>query len=827
MAREANSDLLSVGRQMSVFDTGRFPCGRVLSHRVYPNGIGVDLEHGRMRLEWYQNGIVRRRIERLEPGPDHRSWAVVGQPEPVPINAAVTDPTLIRVDGPIPAVINRATGAVTLGGGTDDGDSPQRGTSHGGTSHGGAQRVADVDNGFVWSRGGIGLVTARDETDAVYGLGEKTGFLEKSGRLYQMWNSDEPQHLPTRDPLYQSIPFFIHVGPEGAVGHFIDAPESSWFDLRNLRTIAVTVEQQWVDSWYLFADSVAGVIERYTELTGRMELPPLWALGFQQSRYSYETASRVRQVAAELRHRAIPCDVLHLDIHYMRGYRVFTWDPERFGNPAALIGDLREQGFRVVTIVDPGVKVDADYPVYTEGVRDGHFVRGGDASVYVGKVWPGDAVFPDFSRTATRSFWAEKHRELFSAGVAGIWNDMNEPADFTGDMHDRPQFTPPSDTWVDNDGSPQSLDRFHNLYGLAMCMATREAFETQRPGERAFVLTRAGYAGIQRYAAVWTGDNHSWWEHLAASIPMLLNLGLSGVPFVGADAGGFQDNASAELYARWMQCAALMPFFRAHSVIGSTDHEPWSFGARAEAVARTAVELRYSLIPYLSALFVEAARTGLPIMRPLVLHFGSDPRVRNLNDQFMLGPSLMAAPVVQPGVECRSVYLPEGSWCDFHSGEHFQGPMDIAVPAPLERIPLFVRTPAIIPRCAVAPSLDASAVYGSLSLDLYPGPSTGGSPDNGTAPETRFLLHEDDGISTDYRNGTYDLTELTLRSSGDGWSLEAAPLHRGLIDRRSALPVRVLGGSTSGGDANGEPAAAAASASTPIAWGRNPTSIRG
>ena len=787
MAREANSDLLSVGRQMSVFDTGRFPCGRVLSHRVYPNGIGVDLEHGRMRLDWYQSGIVRRRIERLEPGTDHRSWAVVGRPEPVPINAAVTDPTLIRVDGPIPALIDRATGAVTLGGGA---------------SHGSAQRVADVDNGFVWSRGGIGLVTARDETDAVYGLGEKTGFLEKSGRLYQMWNSDEPQHLPTRDPLYQSIPFFIHVGPEGAVGHFIDAPESSWFDLRNLRTIAVTVEQQWVDSWYLFADSVAGVIERYTDLTGRMELPPLWALGFQQSRYSYETAARVREVAAELRNRAIPCDVLHLDIHYMRGYRVFTWDPERFGDPTALIGDLREQGFRVVTIVDPGVKVDADYPVYTEGIRDGHFVRSGDGSVYVGKVWPGDAVFPDFSRTVTRSFWAAKHRELFSAGVAGIWNDMNEPADFTGDMHDRPQFTPPSDTWVDNDGRPQSLDRFHNLYGLAMCMATREAFETQRPGERAFVLTRAGYAGIQRYAAVWTGDNHSWWEHLAASIPMLLNLGLSGVPFVGADAGGFQDNASGELYARWMQCAALMPFFRAHSVIGSANHEPWSFGARAEAVARAAVELRYSLIPYLYALFTEAARTGLPVMRPLVLHFGSDPRVRNLNDQFMLGPSLMAAPVVQPGVECRSVYLPEGGWCDFHTGEHYQGPMDIAVPAPLERIPLFVRTPAIIPRCTVAQSLDASAVSGSLSLDLYPGPANS---------VVQFRLQEDDGISTDYRNGTYDLTELTLRSPHDGWVLEAAPLHRGLIDRRSELPVRVPG----------------ASSSTHIAWGRNPTSLRG
>ncbi|TVR03153.1 MAG: DUF5110 domain-containing protein [Spirochaetaceae bacterium] len=785
MAREASSDLLSVGRQMSVFDTGRFPCGRVLSHHVYPNGIGVGLEHGHLRLDWYQNGIVRRRIERLEPGADYRSWAVVGRPEPVPVNAAVTDPTLIRVDGPIPAIINRATGAVTLGEGTSR-----------------AQRVSDVDHGFVWSREGIGLATARGQSDAVYGLGEKTGFLEKSGRLYQMWNSDEPQHLPTRDPLYQSIPFFIHVGPEGAVGHFIDAPERSWFDLRDHRQVAVTVEQQWVDSWYLFADSAAGVIERYTELTGRMELPPLWALGFQQSRYSYETAARVREVATEMRDRAIPCDVLHLDIHYMRGYRVFTWDPERFGDPTALIGDLREQGFRVVTIVDPGVKVDADYPVYMEGVRDGHFVRSGDGSVYVGKVWPGDAVFPDFSRTATRSFWAAQHRELFSAGVAGIWNDMNEPADFTGNMHDRPRFTPPSDTWVDNDGRPQSLDRFHNLYGLAMCMATREAFETQRPGERAFVLTRAGYAGIQRYAAVWTGDNHSWWEHLAASIPMLLNLGLSGVPFVGADAGGFQDDASGELYARWMQCAALTPFFRAHSVIGSANHEPWSFGARVEAVARAAVELRYSLIPYLYALFAEAARTGLPVMRPLVLHFGSDPRVRNLNDQFMLGPSLMAAPVVQPGVECRSVYLPEGSWCDFHTGDHYQGPMDVAVPAPLERIPLFVRTPAIIPRCAVAPSLDASAVSGSLYLDLYPGPVNS---------VVQFRLHEDDGISTDYRNGTYDLTELTLRSSGDGWSLDAAPLHRGLIDRRSELPVRVLG----------------ASSSTHIAWGRNPTSLRG
>jgi alpha-glucosidase len=573
------------------------------------------------------------------------------------------------------------------------------------------------------------------------------------------------------------VPFYVRSDPRGAVGLFLDEPARSWFDMGKTDPLqaSIAAESSRLDLYLLVADQVSGVVERYTALTGRMEFPPVWALGFQQSRYSYIPDERVRQVARTMREKEIPCDAVYLDIDYMDGHRVFTWDPVRFPDPARLAADLEELGMRIVTIVDPGVKLDPEYHVYRSGLDGDHFCRRATGEIYEGAVWAGRSAFPDFTREQTRAWWAELHEALLGRGVAGIWNDMNEPADFSGEFYFRPDFTPPADVTVRPDGlGMRALERYHNVYGHSMCRATAAAFERFAPGQRPFVLTRAAYAGTQRYAAVWTGDNHSWWEHLAMMIPMTLNMGISGLAFAGADVGGFQADAAPELYARWIQAASLMPFFRAHSASDTGPHEPWSFGSQVEQIARYYVELRYSLLPYIYGLFLEAARHGTPVVRPLFWHDPEDERAANLNDEFLLGRELLAAPVLAPDVRARAVYLPAGEWYDFWTGARIEGPVDIVAEAPLERMPLYVRAPAVLPRAQPARNAEQT-LAGEIALHLYAGSGAAGA---GPASAACHLYH-DDGVSTDYRAGRRTVREARMTADEGEVGCEVVDLQTG------------------------------------------------
>ncbi|MFA7568142.1 MAG: TIM-barrel domain-containing protein, partial [Alkalispirochaeta sp.] len=570
----------------------------------------------------------------------------------------------------------------------------------------------------------------------VYGLGEKTGGLDKRGRSWVMWNTDDPLHTAGKDPLYQSIPVVYVVGGGGVATVFVDSTATIWFDVGEADEgrLQIEVYDPAVSIYIRHDGSLPEAVRGYTGLTGRMSLPPEWALGFQQCRYSYFPESRVMEVARKMRELKVPCDVIYLDIHYMDGYRVFTWDPVRFPDPKGMIDELHGLGFKVVTIVDPGVKYDPGYPVFADGLQKGVFLEGIENRVdsgavkrsnaetspekvvsdlvnagdtmssggstnrladtsssaransgggpYVGTVWPGKAVFPDFTETRVQEWWAGHHEALFGVGVDGIWNDMNEPADFDGagcgDRKDGakgvageavgggqpevgqpdgggvggvpypPCFTVPGRLVAGNDGSPAPMDRMHNAYGSGMNEATRKAMDRFLPERRGFVLTRSGYAGVQRNAAVWTGDNHSWWEHIRLAVPMVANLGLSGVAFSGGDVGGFQMNADGELYARWVAAVCLMPFFRAHSALDTVDHEPWSFGQEVLEIARRFIGLRYRLMPYLYSLFEEATRTGAPVVRPLVWEFPDDPQVARRADSFLVGPAVLVAPVSDP-----------------------------------------------------------------------------------------------------------------------------------------------------------------------------------
>lgn len=581
---------------------------------------------------------------------------------------------------------------------------------------------------------------------SVYGLGERMGRLERSGRMWDMWNTDEPEHLPSRDPLYVSVPFAIIGASAGWYGLFVDVPGRQYWDtgFSEGGTIRVDVEDEYVDAYLFTAPNPRELLAKYTRLTGSQPLPPRWALGFHQSRYSYFPEDRVEELACSFREHGLPADVIHLDIDYMESYKIFTWNGKRFPDPAELARKLEARGFRLITIVDPGIKIEDGYHMYDEGTEKGYFCRLPDGRVYEGAVWPGPAVYPDFSREEVRRWWAEKHEHLLGRGIDGIWNDMNEPADFTGDELHRPDFTVPNRLVAENDGEPVDFRRFHNLYANGMNIATREAFRTKRPEDRGFVLSRSGYAGVQRYAAVWTGDNCSWWEHLAAAVPMLLGLNLSGVPFVGTDVGGFQENASPELYARWIAFSAFTPFFRAHSADDTLPHEPWSFGGKVLDIARHYLRLRYALLPYIYTAFEESARSGEPLMKPLFFEWPEAERLRRVGDSYLFGSALLAAPVTGPDCVVRHLYLPPGGWYDFWDDVYFEGEQDVLAPAPLERLPLFVRAGSIVPREPARLSTSEKR-RGPLLLELY--------PDADGRAEGR--LYEDAGEGFGFRDGAF------------------------------------------------------------------------
>lgn len=604
-----------------------------------------------------------------------------------------------------------------------------------------------------------------------HGFGEKTGPFDQRGRALVMRNRDHDVRQDA-DPLYVSIPFFLSVSPPTPLGDeclttgvFLDAHAPSRFDVAASDRTQVVMETSagGIDVTVFPGPRPADALRRFSARVGRAPVPPLWALGHHQSRWSYRSEAELRSLAGEIRRRGIPTDAIHLDIDWMDGFRVFRFDPRRFPQPARLLRELAAQGFRVVTIVDPGVKVDPEWDVFREGVARGFFCRERGGELPPLRVWPGRSALPDFNRAAVRAWWGGLHKPLLEAGVAGIWNDMNEPAGWSNDLRLGRLVVP----WRDQDLSRTQQapaadgearvphEHVRNLYGLQHARATREGLEALVPGRRPFVLTRSGYAGVQRHAALWTGDTWSTFGQLRLSVRMLLQLSISGVPFCGADIGGFAGVCTPELYARWIQIGALYPFARTHSVWLKRRQEPWRFGARVEAIAREALRLRMRLLPYFYALFHEAAATGAPVWRPLFYEFPDDPEAARVDDQVMLGPSLLAAPVLERGARSRSVYLPEGTWIALDDDARFAGPRRIDVTAPLERIPLFARGGAVIPmRSAVMHVAETPAE--PLVLAVFPGGDGSG------------VLIEDDGETTAHLRGVVARTPLRLRDRAGG-----------------------------------------------------------
>jgi alpha-glucosidase len=598
---------------------------------------------------------------------------------------------------------------------------------------------------------------------SLYGTGEVPGPLVRNGSRTVGYNRDAWEYDLTDEALYQTHPWVLAVRPDGtAFGVLADTTFRVEIDLTTDIRFTVDLRAEPFCVYIIERDEPQAVVTALAALTGRMPMPPLWALGYQQSRWSYDSEQRALELAGQFRSRRIPCDVIWFDIDSMDGFRCFTTDRTRFPSPETLNARLHDQGFKTVWIINPGIKVDPEYRVYREGREEGLFLLDSRGQEYHGSVWPGPCAFPDFTRAPTRLWWAGLCRDFLAQGIDGVWNDMNEPAVF--DNEDKEM---PGDNRHRADpqlGGPGEHRRYHNVYGMLMAHATREGMLAARPDRRPFVLTRSNYLGGQRYAATWTGDNSSTWEHLAWSIPMALNLSLSGQPFCGADIGGFAGNCEERLFARWMGIGALLPFARGHSIKDSRPHEPWEFGPACEGTSRRAIERRYRLLPYLYTLFRRAVHDGEPIVRPLFFADPADPALRGVDDSFLLGPDLLVRASTRPDGAMTSP-VPRGVWRAFDTAPLEDGESDPNLPQ------MLFRGGSIVPMGPVLQFVGERSLD-PLTLIITPDPA-------GSAAGT---LYEDAGDGWEFRDGHFRLSTYRAVRGADTIRVElvdsAGRMHR-------------------------------------------------
>ena len=582
----------------------------------------------------------------------------------------------------------------------------------------------------------------------LYGTGEVYGNLRRNGDRNEFWNTDNgayARHDSKR--LYQTHPWVLGVRKDGtAFGILADntwrsnlyMPENAKADGTKQTSVRFESYGPAFRVVVVNGDSPELVLQQLGRLTGTMELPPLWALGYQQCRFSYFPDTRVKEVADEFRQRHIPCDVIWMDIDYMQDFRIFTFNKERFPDPKGLNDYLHDRKFKSVYMIDPGVGTSPNpseggenYFVDEQGVRGDYFVRTASDSLFVGNVWPGPCHFPDFTRPDVRTWWSGLYKDFMAQGVDGVWNDMNEPAVFGGY-----EFTMPRDNQHrGGDGLAAGPHlRYHNAYGYNMVKASRAGILAANPTKRPFVLSRANLLGGQRYAATWTGDNASTVDHMKMSIPMTLNMGLTGQAFNGPDIGGFLENCTPELLAQWTASGIYFPFTRNHSCDGTVDQEPWAFGLEVEAVCRTAIERRYRLLPYIYGLFHDASQEGLPVMRPVFMADATDLALRHEQQAYMLGGDLLIVPRW-----AESPALPKGNWASVPFETKDDG----------YQADVRLRPGAALPLAEV---FENTEEYNLERLTLIINPDAEG--------HATGILYEDAGDGFDYRHGDWRETLL-------------------------------------------------------------------
>lgn len=615
--------------------------------------------------------------------------------------------------------------------------------------------LSEDELGFHWEEsyehGGnvVKMSKVSRDGESFYGLGDKPVHLNLKGKRFENWVTDSYAYGRGTDPIYKTIPFYIGLHNKKAYGIFFDNTFRSFFDFSHERRNITSFWAQGgeMNYYFIYGPEMNDVIVNYTDLTGKPhQMPPLWALGYHQCKWSYYPESKVKEVTRKFRELKIPCDAIYLDIDYMEGFRCFTWNKEYFPDPKRMVKELEADGFKTVVIIDPGIKIDMDYDVFREGLEKDYFCKRADGPYMKGKVWPGECYFPDFTNPEVREWWSGLFKELIEdIGVRGVWNDMNEPA-----VMEVPNKTFPNDVRHDYDGNPCSHRKAHNVYGMQMARATYKGLKKFAYPKRPFVITRAAYSGTQRYTSSWTGDNIATWEHLWIANVQAQRMCMSGFSFAGSDIGGFAEQPNGELYARWIQLGVFHPFCRTHSSGDHGDQEPWAFDIDVTDVVRKFIEIRYQLLPYLYTTFWQYADEGIPMLKPLVLYDQEDSQTHFRTDEFIFGNHILACPVLEPNAKGRRMYIPKGRWFNYWNNEIVVGGKEQWVDADIDSMPLFVKEGAIIPKYPIQQYVGELEIE-QLSLDVFYKEGT-----------EKSMVFEDANDGYDYKKGRYSLRNFKL-----------------------------------------------------------------
>ncbi|NDJ86618.1 MAG: DUF5110 domain-containing protein [Chloroflexi bacterium] len=712
----------------------RLTPGMLTSHQAIEGGVVAQTQNASIELRLIRPNLLAVRVRSDGTFPERHSYALDPEFDPMPPPINIEDVASgIQLDaGAMRVHLDRQTGQLTI------------------TLPNGQVASQDAAGGLAWNAAGVSWTRHLPVGERCHGLGERATGLNLRGRLFTLWNTDFIDYQRESDPLYFSIPFYLGVHHDYAIGVLWDNPGRGAVDLGKTTPDRMQFNAKSGDlNFYVIADETPqAVLKSYLELTGKPPLLPMWAFGYHQSRYTYMPSDRYRELATEFRQRQIPCDVLHFDIEYMDQYQIFTWDQQQFNDLPQLLQDLRRKGFKTVAIIDPAVKHAEGNEAFASGQAVDAFHRYPDGELFIAPVWAGESVFPDFTKPATREWWAD-HVAAFiqRSGFDGLWNDMNEPTLF---MPKVIVGTVPDYITADWEGQGSTHhEGAHSVYGMQMARATRTGLERATPAARPFILTRAGYAGAQRYCGTWSGDNTSTWDHLRLSVSMTLQMGLSGMFFTGPDIGGFHGTSNAELYARWIQVGSMLPFCRTHTEKDTPDQEPWSYGPEVEAIARQYLGLRYQLLPYIYSSYTHSIEEGIPLVRPVFFADPQDQKLFEQDDTFMLGDALLVAPVMDAGVRSRDIYLPRGVWYDFWTGKALEGGQTIHVDVPIDRMPLFARAGKLIPMWPLMQYVGEKPVE-EIRLRVYVG-------------DGESAFYEDSGEGFGYQQGDYRWAYFTAK----------------------------------------------------------------
>ena len=609
--------------------------------------------------------------------------------------------------------------------------------------------------GFHWEEsyqyGGdiVKMSKVSQKAESYYGLGDKPVDVNLKGKRFENWVTDSYAFGKNTDPIYKAIPFYTSIHDNKSYGIFFDNTFKTHFDFAQERRNVTSFWAQGgeMNYYFIYGPQMSDVVANYTDLTGKPHaLPPLWALGYHQCKWSYYPESNVKEVTSKFRELQIPCDAIYLDIDYMDGFRCFTWDKEHFPEPKRMVKELEDNGFKTVVIIDPGIKIDLEYDVFKEALDKDYFCKRADGPYMKGKVWPGECYFPDYTKPEVREWWSGLFQELIEdIGVKGVWNDMNEPA-----VMEVPNKTFPDDVRHDYDGNPCSHRKAHNVYGMQMARATYHGLKKYSYPKRPFVITRAAYSGTQRYTSTWMGDNVATWEHLAIANNQAQRMAMSGFSFAGSDIGGFAEQPQGELFARWIQLGIFHVFCRVHSSGDHGDQEPWVFGDEITDIVRKFVEIRYQLLPYLYTAFWKHINNGTPILKSLVLFDQEDPHTHYRSDEFVYGEHILVCPIQEPNAKGRRMYIPRGNWYNFWTDEVVEGGKEMWVDADLDSMPIFIKEGAVIPKYPVQQYVGEKN-FDEITLDVYY-----------KIGKEKSELYDDAHDGYDYRKGRYSLRTFKL-----------------------------------------------------------------